>query len=430
MNEEASKFIRELERVDREVLTILRSDPLNYVKARLDRVIVGEDLNKLALFLSYLSYLRKDPTHVVLKGESSIGKTYLMLNVAEAFPSEDIIRVSRVTPAWLDYMKDKLKHKILLVEESGGVESASFSLHVMMTEKGLRLGTVRRTENGSWEPYFVEVEGPISFASTTTAISLDSHMETRTFSIFPDASKEQTRRIQEQQMRFDAYPWEREEALNAVKEVRKLVAWIRDFGVKEVVIPYSKLIELPSDKVRVRRDRPKLIEMIKSLAMLRQLNRIVIERNGVKYVCAEWQDAKDAITICGGILARTLRELSTLEERVLNEAKRHFSTSTFNAMQIAAIIGKSQTTVRKCLNELVRKGYVFLEEEGRGRGMSNRYSLNLDALENPEKTVFADFNGISDSTVRNTLKAWVDENSRNALIYKYNEEGRLVRLHP
>jgi hypothetical protein len=84
--------------------------------------------------------------------------------------------------------------------------------------------------------------------------------------------------------------------------------------------------------------------------------------------------------------------------------------------------------VRKCLNELVKKGYVFLEEEGRGRGMSNTYSLNLSTLENPEKTVFNDFNGISEDSVRTVLKSWVDENSKNVLVYKYNEDGQLERL--
>lgn len=76
-------------------------------------------------------------------------------------------------------------------------------------------------------------------------ITLDPQMETRTFTIHPNESAEQTEKIQRQQAFWDANPWEKEKAISQVQEIRKLVRWIRDYGVKEVVIPYAELIKLP-----------------------------------------------------------------------------------------------------------------------------------------------------------------------------------------
>lgn len=69
-----------------------------------------------------LSYIQKDLLHVVLKGESGVGKSYLAQGVLEAFLEEDVVKVSRVTPAWLDHVKDELKHKILFIHQIGGAE--------------------------------------------------------------------------------------------------------------------------------------------------------------------------------------------------------------------------------------------------------------------------------------------------------------------
>ncbi len=412
---------------DPELLAILKGDPLRFVMERLDKVIVGEDENKVALFLSKLSYLRQNPTHERVVGVSGIGKTWLVEKVLEAFPPEDVVKVTRVTPAWLDYVKNQLKHKILYVGQMGGAESASGSLQIMMTEKGLMLGTVKRGDSGTYEPYYVQAEGPISLVTTTTSLDVDPQFETRTFTIHCDDSKEQTERVQDLQSFWDAYPWEAEKALEQVREVRRVVSWLRNHGIREVVVPYAKLIKLPSDKVRVRRDRPRLIELIKSLAMLRQMKRLVIERNGVKYVCAEWADAMDAIKIASKILTKTLAELSPLEEKIMAEAKKlgAMGVTWFTAKQLAPLVGKSQNTVRMALNHLVEKGYVFLEEEGRGKGFCNVYSLN-EFAEDPSKTLFSRLSVLTDADVKKELKSWVSENIKNVSRYKYDEDGVLT----
>lgn len=132
-------------------LIILTNKPLEFIDERLGKLIVHEERNRKVLLLSKLGVYGDNPTHDSIKGESSIGKHFLANTVLEVFPPEDIIRVSRVTGAWLERMKDRLKHKIFFVQQFGGAEAAANTFHVMLTEHGLSLGVVEKID-GRFEP--------------------------------------------------------------------------------------------------------------------------------------------------------------------------------------------------------------------------------------------------------------------------------------
>lgn len=99
--------------------------------------------------------------------------------------------------------------------------------------------------------------------STTTETFLDPQMETRTNSIHIEKSMEKTEDIQSSQAHYtDMFPWEKDEALKELRRIRILIRFIHDFGVQDVVIPFSDEIKLPSKNVRIHRDRPKLMEIV------------------------------------------------------------------------------------------------------------------------------------------------------------------------
>ena len=111
-------------------------------------------------------------------------------------------RISVLYKVRARYSRDRLKHKIILLQQLGGLNSTTDTFHIMMSERGLSLGTVRR-EGGAWVSHRIEAEGPISLTSTTTSLNIDSQMETRTIIITPDESSEQTEAIQKQQAYLD-----------------------------------------------------------------------------------------------------------------------------------------------------------------------------------------------------------------------------------
>ena len=78
---------------DKEIIQILSDDPLSYVKTYLEQRIVGENPNKLALFLSKLTYLTENPTHELIQGESGVGKSHLAIGVLDARASSSPVGV-------------------------------------------------------------------------------------------------------------------------------------------------------------------------------------------------------------------------------------------------------------------------------------------------------------------------------------------------
>lgn len=359
---------------------ILSKNPFKTVKKRLGSLIVGEEDNKSILFLSKLSYLRQNPTHEVLKGKSSVGKTTLASRVLKAFPQEDVKEVTRITSKSLDYLGD-LNNKILYVGQLGGMNDSSSNFHIFLSENKLEL---RRVKGGKAKSY--ETTGPVSFISTTTAVNISDEMKTRTITITPDHSEQQTKKIQRHQAALDEKPWLKEEARSEVTEIREAVKWIKEYGVREVVIPFAHLIQLPSDRVRTRRDRPRLIELIKSLSMLRQKDRKIYRKNGTEYIISEPEDAIDILKHAKDIMKTTTGELEDREVKVLEEL-REDTRLTINsrnrkwwtAKEVSNKINKAVPTARKYLNNLAEKGYA--KKQGRrGRGNRSKYRIDWEKI--------------------------------------------------
>ena len=59
--------------------------------------IVGEENNRLLLFVVASSYAMPQPLHALIQGASGSGKTRLLSTVAEMMPTEEVERYTRVT---------------------------------------------------------------------------------------------------------------------------------------------------------------------------------------------------------------------------------------------------------------------------------------------------------------------------------------------
>ena len=407
--------------VDEEILSILQNQPLEFVKTVLDKRIVGESANKIALFLSKLTYLFDNPLHEIIQGLSGIGKTYLALGVLDMFPDEDVLKFSRITPTWTDYAGDKLRHKIILLHQLGGLSSSTDTFHILMSERGLSLGSVSRV-GGEWKTETFVAEGPISFTSTVVNVSVDSQLESRSLIIVPDESKTQTQAIQDQQAHYDAYPWERGEQDKGLKNVANAIRYLRDSGVKNVVVPYSDFIMLPSEEVRTRRDRPKILSLICSLAFLRQMSREIFEKNGEKYVVADWQDCLDVLDSCGGVISRTLTRLSKNEVEMIEILQSEFGAMTFTADDLGKLFPYAQSTIRSKLSALKDKGKISVQGGSGGRSRKNQYKLNVVDI---DSALLSELKTIDKDMVEKKIEEWKN-NLGDVLWYEYDKNGKIT----
>jgi chromosomal replication initiation ATPase DnaA len=81
--------------------------------------VIGEENNRLLMYLVFTSRKREEPLHVISLGSSGTGKTHLQEKVGELIPAEDVIQITSLSEnAFYYFGKQELKHKLILIVKS------------------------------------------------------------------------------------------------------------------------------------------------------------------------------------------------------------------------------------------------------------------------------------------------------------------------
>ena len=230
--------------------------------------VAGEERAAKLLYLALTSRIFDSPVSVIVKGPSSAGKSHLTKNVLRFFPSDSFSSFSATSPRALIYRSETLKHRFLYVYEAAAVRSGlgAYLLRTLLSEGRLQYETVVNTPDGP-RSKAISREGPTGVVLTTTLPKLDEELETRLFSVPISDDKTQTRNVLRAIARgaddqFDHQHW------HAFQE------WLAGEDHR-VSIPYrDPLGELTQcGGLRIRRDLGAGLTLIKSHAVLHQLNR-------------------------------------------------------------------------------------------------------------------------------------------------------------
>ena len=349
--------------LDLEVEALLKDPALLYrVKCELDRFIVGEDKNKLLLFLICASSYTKFPLSAIITGESSSGKSWLMNNVLRFF--DNVEEYTRITPSAPDRLGVDFTNRILKVEELKGSEQAQATLRVWISEGKLRLLT---TSTDTREAEVIETLGVPTFITTCSEVNVDTELLNRVFFLSIDESREQTRKILE----FEAKEYgilgiENEKDIDPIfKRMFQPLMFI-----DKVIIPYADILAkhfpIPEGKefeVKPRRDFKKLLYLIGVVAWIHQMQRIIVQEEIVpksRYVVASPVDFLIAWRICEEGIKSTLLNLSLRHKTVLEAFNEGLELT---AREVSEKTGYSQNRARELLNGLVRLGYLYRREE-------------------------------------------------------------------
>jgi DNA primase len=123
------------ENVER-ALCILK-DPLllyRFLKITDEMGFIGEEINRILMYLICTSRLSDHPNSIIVKGNSSGGKSHLINTVVSYFPPEDLeIKTAISTQALYNRTKD-LIGKILVIQESTGAENCDYAIRSLQSE--------------------------------------------------------------------------------------------------------------------------------------------------------------------------------------------------------------------------------------------------------------------------------------------------------
>ena len=149
--------------------------------------IVGEELNRLIMYLIFTSRRTARPLHIISMGSSGMGKSHLQEKVGELIPDEDKIEITALTEnAFYYFEKAELGHKLILIEDLDGIWSALYPLRELQSKQRISKTVTIKDRNGNTKTIHLKVHGPVTIAGCTTHESIYEDNANRSFLIYLD----------------------------------------------------------------------------------------------------------------------------------------------------------------------------------------------------------------------------------------------------
>jgi hypothetical protein len=345
--------------------------------------IAGEDDNIRLCFLTSVSRKMTDPLAVMFISSFGVGKNTIADKARDLCPPEDRLDATYISGKALFHLAaHALKHKLVTIGEQEGVKHANYPLRSLISAKALTaVITARDSVSGRLQTETKRVEGPAAVIITSSDSGLDRETLSRFIVTASDESREQTLAIREEQRR--AQTQEGLAARQAAARVfRRHHAYHRLLQPYGVVIPDSVRIDYRDDRLCSRRDYPKVQGLIKAVAFARQMQKTVIQIEGVSCILVDETDLAIAWPLIRKLFIASIDELSApsrdlllLLDRMKAAAREqvglgHFDDTgrySFTRRQVREQGKCSNTTLHRCLTELIDYEYVLRDTITRRR---------------------------------------------------------------
>jgi hypothetical protein len=305
---------------------------------------------------------------MALKGPSAGGKSYLLEAVLAYFPARNYLKVSSLSPKALAYLHEPLIHRMLVVAEYDGManKETEYLVRTLLSEGRIayavpthvdgRLVTIQRM-----------VEGPTGLLMTTTRLRLHPENETRILSVEINDTGHQTQAI----LKAQAEGARGGEALQPAdySAWHALQTWLQN-SEHEVVIPYAERIAeriAVHSAVRLRRDFPRVLQMIMAHALLHMATR---ERDVANRIVATREDYVVVHRLLASHLAVGIEAAVPGEIRDTVQAVVRLSEGGEKPVTITALareLGLDKSSISRRVGHAVLAGLLVNREARQGR---------------------------------------------------------------
>lgn len=330
----------------------------------------GEEDNQRLLYLGFTSRKMDNSISMIVKGSSASGKSHLTGTVLRLFPESDILDFSFITPKALVYRNENLEQKILYIAEHSGSEGADYSIRTLLSEGELSiLCTVKNEATGKFETIEKRITAKgLVFVETTTKDRVHAENQTRVFDLYVDDSESQTGNI----LRMQARQVETNNPgiENEIKIWRAAQSLLKGYSV---YVPYARELAeaFPKEKIRARRDFPRLLSLIRTHTLLHQFQREK-DRNG--RLIATVEDFEAILPLAEPVLSQSMKELSPKQEQAIIILRKEFSDREFSIKEAHNVVQElaGYSTLQGWFKQFAVDG--IMEWNG-GKGAASRYAF-------------------------------------------------------
>jgi predicted transcriptional regulator len=339
--------------------------------------MIGEETNRLLMYLIFTSRKREHPLHIISMGSSGAGKSYLQEKIAELIPDEDKDQATSFTENSFYYQGQyDLRNKLLLIEDMDGASGALYPIRELQSKRYIIKKVPYKNSKGETVTRSIRVEGPVCIAGCTTQEKIYEDNANRSFLIYIDESKEQDERIMDYQRKKSAGKINTEEERQAKKQLQNVQRILQPITV---INPYAEYLKIPSEIFKPRRSNAHYLQSIEAVTYYKQLQREekINEHTGEVYIETTLEDIQDANELMKEILLSKSDELTGACRNYLEQLKKHLQQTTektFTSSEISKALRIPISTVKRYHLHLFTNGYIRHQERNKEE-KSYRYEI-------------------------------------------------------
>lgn len=323
--------------------------------------VVGEEINRLLMYLVFTSRIRQQPLHIVSLGASGTGKTYLQEKVSELIPEQDKLEITILSEnAFYYFDRKELKHKLVLIEDMDGVQEVLYPLRELQTKRKISKTIPIKDSKGNLRTITLHVEGPICLAGTTTRERLYEDNANRSLLIYVDNSQEHKELVMDYQRRISAG------RINT-KEEERLKEFFKDMQSVLIPIsvrnPFAELLKLPEHVFKPLRTNSHYLVFIETVTFYHQYQREIKTDpgSGERYIETTMEDIEWSNRLLNDVLLAKSDELSGECRGLFERLKRWVvaeGKASFFATQVREAFRMNPSNLKYYLIQLSRYGYI------------------------------------------------------------------------
>ncbi|MBO9584406.1 MAG: hypothetical protein J7574_09635 [Flavobacterium sp.] len=332
--------------------------------------IVGEEQNRMVLFVLASSYKMPYLMHAIVQGSSGEGKSHLINGIAQCMPQEDVMNMTRITSKSLYHYRDReLINKLIVIQDFDGLdEEAQYAFREMQSAKFLTSSTVTKDIFGNNRGRIKQVQAHFASMTTTTKAEVYYDNMSRSVILGVDESQAQTMRIIAIQNKKLAGKGNNENELQATQLLRNAMRVLKSY---EVINPFADKLILPLEAKMLRRLNSQFQNFVSQITILHQYQR---KTDSKGRLIATREDVKSAVDIFFSSIIIKVDELDKSTRQFFENLKgyvksqKNGTTHRFTNREIRQKLNVSKTSSFRYIQFLQELEYIQAIEGSVNRG--------------------------------------------------------------
>jgi predicted transcriptional regulator len=335
--------------------------------------VVGEEENRLIMYLIFLNRKREKPLHIISFGSSGAGKSHLQEKVAELIPEEDKIESTSLTSNALYYYGTyDLRNKLLLIEDMDGASEILYALRELMSKSRITKIFPRKDDKGVTRTTEITVNGPVTIAGCTTQEKVYEDNANRSFLIYINETAEQDERIMEYQRKKSAGTINTDEERSIKQLLQNTQRILQPVAVRN---PYAEQLKIPGEVFKPRRSNSHYLQFIEAVTYYHQYQREqkADESTGEIYIETTIEDIRAANRLMKQILLRKADELNNACRNHLEQLKNYLkenNRSAFSTKEVRQALRINSSNQKRYMAQLYANGFIKKSSGSKAKGFT------------------------------------------------------------